>query len=240
MNIHLWVIDHRGSYAQVKGKVIIPWRVFPDDIPGPRYADFTALYEVWRQAQLFKRPIDIVGFMGYRKYFIFPEAEIDVLQDTEITPAHNKGWYQCPLVTFDYYRRWLANWDGAGILPLLATHDIITAPPYQLNESVWDDFATSRSSLDAHVLHYLYPDGGSRKITPYLFITRWSVFDRMMEELEPYRKVLDTVITAKDSRDEAYKKRPMAYVMERLFSIWLEQSGLSTYEMPLLHCWELQ
>ena len=43
-----------------------------------------------------------------------------------------------------------------------------------------------------------------------------------------------------DSTNEEYKKRPMAYVMERVYSLWLENSGLAIKEVPLLHCWEKQ
>ena len=32
----------------------------------------------------------------------------------------------------------------------------------------------------------------------------------------------------------------MAYVMERVYTLWLEKSGLSIKEVPMLHCWEME
>ena len=226
-------VDHREDDYQCPGKIIAPLLHYEQPL-GPRYADFNALYSIWRDKYRIGPPADIVGFMGYRKYFMFPN---NVLVHT--APDHAPGWYKCSRVVFNYYRHWWAEWDGAEILPILAQHDIIVTPPFPLPVDIFTDFAASRSVHDAEMLHKALPGVLSKQITPYLFITRWSVFDRMMNQLEEARLFLDPLITAEDSVNEEYKKRPMAYVMERVFSLWLEDSDLSTYTLPILNCWEL-
>lgn len=242
MKIELYVIDHRGNDdEQIPGKIIASY--FHEEHPlGQRYADYNALYAVWTDEYRIGPPPAIVGFMGYRKYICFGQA-LD-WEDPNIRQGHAPGWYNCSRPVFDYYRGWLAKWDGAEILPMLAQHDIIVTPPFLLGDlDIIEDFAFSRSNGDAIVLDdvtHAHSLPTSNQITPYLFITRWSVFNRIMTELEEIRQDLDPLILAADSADEAYKKRPMAYVMERVFSLWLEQSELSTYTLPLLNCWELQ
>lgn len=236
--IEILAIDHRFEDLQPKGLIVNPFIVTSVACLGPRYADYNALYSVWRSSYLVQPP-DIIGFMGYRKYFLFSGG----LQDYDyahIVPGHAPDWYNCPRIVFDPYRRWWADWDGAQLLPLLATHDIIVTPPFPLPVDIIADFAASRSVDDAAALYRIMPDILSTGITPYLFITRWSVFNRLMEELEPLRRELDPLITAADSSNKEYKLRPMAYVMERVFSLWLEQSGLATFTLPILNCWELK
>lgn len=233
-DIKIYVVDHRDHDLQPPGDIIRPWVVGPEDVPGARYADFCALYGVWQAFQAGSP--GIIGFFGYRKYLCPLNKELDV---DWIKPAHAPDWYQCPKGDFDIYRDFMAEWDGADIKRLLAQYDILQAAPFPLDREIWADFEKSRSYHDALLCNHIVPSMGTTKIYPYLFITRWSVFDRMMRELEPLRLKLDPLITAEDSDNDEYKKRPMAYVMERVYSLWLENSGLDIGEMPLLHCWEM-
>ena len=235
MAISLWVIDYRDGDYQPHGKIIQPWIVHEDEPPGPRYADYCALYNVW--GVFTDEPPEVVGFFGYRKYLVPP----DMALPAGTAPAHAPGWWQCGAPAFDRFREDYAHNDGAAFLPLLATHDILVAPPFPLNgDSVWSDFAKSRSPHDAAACASIVPWSTSEQIYPYLFITRWPVFNRAMREMEPLRIALDHPCIAQDSKDAAYSERPMAYVMERVWSLWLEHSGLSVKHLPLLHCWEKQ
>ena len=239
--IKIFVIDHRDGDAQPYGEIIEPRyvegpSVDPDFNLGPEYTDYNALWEIWH----LQEPPDIVGFFGYRKYLLGPLAD-----PTGWTwPAHAPHWLSCSKEHFYEYRRSLVHWDGSELLPLLAQHDIIQAPPFPLDVPWLTDFARSRSREDAHticdvLIDHCLPET-ARRIYPYLFITRWSVFDRMMREIEPLRLKLHGKCVGADSNNADYKKRPMAYVMERVYSLWLENSGLSIKELPLLHCWEMQ
>lgn len=236
MNIELWVIDHRdGSDYQQPGAIINVWPVLPADEPGERYADFCALHGLWESVGVTDDPPDIVGFFGYRKYLVFDAID-------GATPAHAPNWWNCSREQFDQYRRWLTKWDGAEIKRLLAQHDVLQAAPFPV-PSLLADFTISRSAHDADALCKVLGRHNistmAQRIYQYHFITRWSVFDRMMRELDPIRQELDELVTAEDSTNKAYKERPMAYVMERTYSLWLENSGLDVKEMPVLHCWDM-
>lgn len=238
--IALWVADHRDHDWQPDGEIIKVWKLDPDEPPGERYADFRALYTYWAFCHAHGEWPEIVGFFGYRKYLCPIDGD---LVPEWVLPAHAPDWWWCYKEDFDDYRQWLVDWDGADIKRLLAQYDILQAPPFPLTEGIWTDFARSRSHEDAqhckNVMSDRFEHFTDTKIYPYIFITRWSVFDRMMRELEPVRKELDPLITAADSVNSDYTKRPMAYVMERLYSLWLEASDLSIRTMPLLHCWEM-
>lgn len=234
MNLKIYVIDHRHTDFQPEGPIIRSWGVEEDDLPGPRYADFCALYEVWQ------KPIqsDLIGFFGYRKYLGGPVNIVGV------EPAHAPNWYKMPKEAFDIYREaFQFGLPANPIKYLLAQYDILQAAPFPIEHSIFRDFAYTRSMHDASVLNEVLGRHNytlvGRKIFPYLFITRWPVFDRMMREMEPIRLEVDPLITAEDSTDGAYTKRPMAYVMERVYSTWLQASNLSIKEMPLIHCWEM-
>lgn len=235
-SLQICVIDHRDHDYQPVGRIIRPWLWVPGLDPGTEYADFCALYEIWKRPG---PPPDIIGFFGYRKY-LMPSDNRGI---DGIRPAHAPNWYECDRELFDNYRDYLSGHDGSDIKTLLAQYDILQAAPFPLRVSICEDFATSRSKRDEKLLwdtacaHFAKVHT-VHKIYPYLFITRWSVFDRMMREMEPLRLELHDKCVGADSANEEYKKRPMAYVMERIYSLWLENSGLSTKEMPLLHCWE--
>lgn len=234
--INLLVCDYkerRGS-KQPEGPVISAWICGPDEDPGQAYADFRVLYQTWRLG------FDgIVGFMGVRKYPVFPGFEV------KSEPSHIPKWLNASPQHFDVYRGALAKWDGASLLPLLAMHDMIVTPPFDChaNGGIMMDFAASRSHNDAFELERVLHRRGiytvSNKIYPYIFVTRWSVFDRFMRFAWSVARELESLCKGEDSINEAYKKRPMAYVLERAFSLWLENSGLSFTELPIVNCWEL-
>jgi hypothetical protein len=232
MTIEVWVIDHRDHDLQPKGRIIKPFVTRAGDKPGSEYADYCALYNVWH---IDTKPPDIVGFFGYRKY-LYPIDE----QDYDwATPAHAPGWYCCGRRDFDDYRNWLAQWDGADITRLLESYDMLVAQPFPIPVDIWEDFAKSRSEIDALTCYEIMPvEPMPALIFPYLFITPWPVFDRLMHELELIRLQLHGRCKGEDSYNSEYKKRPMAYVMERAFTYWLKQSKLHYRTIPLLHCWE--
>lgn len=243
--LEIIVIDHleRKGSRQSAGKVIQNYLVYPADLPGPRYADYCALYRIWTFYRSNGNEPEMIGFFGYRKYLLAGSNSLD-WEDPNIAPAHAPNWYKCSPKIFDFHREQLSRSDGADIKALLTQHDILQATPFPLNESICEDFARSRSEHDEKRFWNVVADRFTRlhtvrRIHPYLFITRWAVFDRMMRELEPIRQELDPLITAEDSADAAYKQRPMAYVMERVYSLWLENSCLDIHHVPLLHCWDL-
>lgn len=203
---------------------------------GPTYADFNALEYTWVSGQKYER----IGFFGRRKYLLYEGSDVPKAP----TPWGPEGWFDATAPAFDRYRNWLAEWDGAEMRQELAMFDVVVTPPWRLGETeLMRDFATSRSVHDAAVLNHALRARGvdtfSQKIYPYIFITRWSVFDRFMQFAMPLARQLEPHCKGEDSTNEAYKQRPMAYVLERAFSLWLEKSGLSFTVRPILNCWEM-
>ena len=78
----------------------------------------------------------------------------------------------------------------------------------------------------------------TRFIRPMHFVTRASVFNRFMEWWWPLAEEIRSRIKSEDVKDLPYLARPMAYISERMYSLWLDSSGLSMVEVPLLQCWE--
>lgn len=235
MNIELWVIDHRDHDWQPAGDIIRHCHINGNN----KYADFQALQRIWAVPPYTP---GIVGFFGYRKYLLPVDSNENV---GWIKPDHAPGWYFCDKPHFDVYRYWLSKYDGKDIIKTLAMCDILIAPPFPLTRSrdIISDFAESRSMKDAITLSNAMRKMNWRPtkvIYPYLFISRWEVFDRFMRETEEIRADLEADIEASDSGNYAYARRPMAYVMERIFSLWFEHAGLEYIEVPLLHCWEMK
>ena len=237
MSDKIIVCDHKENAVprQPPGDIVgtfIAGGIGEPELP-PIYADFAALDWCWR-----KLSHERIGFFGRRKYILFQEGPVEYKR-TDWGPL---GWYDATYREFDEYRNWLANWDGQQMKEELAQTDIIVTPPWRVDD-LMNDFGRSRSMADAGVLGRTLYDHGvnttSTRIYPYIFATRWSVFDRFMKFAVPFAKEIEPYITADDSTNEAYKKRPMAYVLERAFSLWLENSGLNARIMPILNCWEM-
>jgi hypothetical protein len=198
-----------------------------DGIPDlTTYADMRAPYWIWKN----RVDLDIIGFQGYRKFLDFHSLR-------------NNEWHDVSLEYFRQYQSWLAEYDGQGILRLLAQYDMIVAPSFDCsyNVDMAEDFRRSRSREDWNVFEQVMGltfNFHTPFIRPMHFVTRASVFHRFMEWWWPLAEAMKPYITAEDSGDSAYIARPMAYLSERMFSLWLDQSKLSVVEVPLLQCWE--
>ena len=194
------------------------------------YADMRAPYWIWKN----RDDYDIIGFHGYRKF-------LDFFKPPEYgTPR----WHDVNLTLFREYQKWLVD-DPVGaqhIQELLAQHDIIVAPAFDCsyNVDMVEDFRRSRSPADWKIvegklsmfnLHTPF-------IRPMHFVTRAAVFNRFMEWWWPIAEDIRGRIKSEDVRDLTYLARPMAYISERMYSLWLDASKLSFVEVPLLQCWE--
>jgi hypothetical protein len=91
----------------------------------------------------------------------------------------------------------------------------------------------TQALLEVTKKHGFY-EFNSNKIYHWIFITHWTIFDRMMREMEPLRIELHERCNGLDSDNQAYKKRVMDYVMERVYPLWLLKSGLKFKEIAQL------
>jgi len=193
------------------------------------YADMRAPYWIWKN----RDDLDIIGFHGYRKFLDF-------------TPPHtNPTWIEVSLADFHRYQKWLSEYDGESIRWLLSQYDLIVTTPFDCsyNGNIGEDFRRSRSVADWEIFENVMPYTSmeyivTKHIYPMHFVTRVPVFNRFMEWWWPRAEEIRSRIKSIDVHDAAYAKRPMAYISERIFSMWLDHSGLSIFKVPLLICWE--
>ena len=222
--------DHPGRTAQPEGGIVRSFVAGVSDRSGDNiadragYADARAMYWVWKNLVP-----DVVGFHGYRKHVNFR--------------GDTAGWTRVSLPHFRLYQEWLAGWDGSGIRSLLREHDLIVTTPYRFGagEDMTSDFRRSRSARDWAALQDVMGGGFDYRL-PYVhnmfFVTSAPLFREYMSFWWGICGKLEPLVTSEDATDPSYKARAMAFLSERIFSLWLHRSGLSYVELPLLVCWE--
>ena len=237
-NIELYAInyDHGGRHVFVPfGGISKSFVCGKDDRVGDgipnleTYADMRAPYWIWKN----RDDLDIIGFHGYRKFLDFR----NILK----API----WCEVGVGDFRVYQEWLAAYNGEYIQWLLSQYDIIVTSPFDCsyNGNIGEDFRISRSPADWKVFEDVMPYTAgeyyrTRHIYPMHFVTRAPVFNRFMEWWWPRAEEIRSRIRSIDVHDAAYAARPMAYLSERMFSMWFDHSGLSMFKVPLLQCWD--
>lgn len=215
-----------------KGGILREFVVQRDDRHRPlpeRFADMCAQYYLW----ITRKDIDIVGFQGYRKHLYFKNDRA--------------GWEDCDIHTFLSYQKWLSEWSGDKIRWLLKKHNIIVTPPFDLkyNVDISEDYRRSRSSEDWDA--FMAVMGVRAKfdwhlpfVRNFFFVTTNDIFQEWMTFWWDVCFDLDPLVKSEDTDNEVYKKRPMAYLSERMFTLWLEyhRKQLCPVEVPLLTCWD--
>jgi hypothetical protein len=241
--LEIWVHDHRDHDHQTRGPVIRVWPNSPNDYPGQDYAGWRAHYGTWLNYRAFGNPPDMIGFFAYR-YYLWDPSWFPL--STRRVKDNAPNWLGTSRGEFEAYRSFWSTWDGAEIKQQLEHCDILQSAPCYLSAAdygadVISDFGASGSANDTAALldvvqkHGFYRFNGNR-IYHWLFITHWPVFNRMMWEMEPLRLELHERCNGLDSTNEAYKKRVMDYVMERVYPLWLLKSGFKFKEIAQLQC----
>jgi hypothetical protein len=188
-----------------------------------------APYTVWKHT-----PVPpIVGFHGYRKHIYFRDELV------------HQRWFDTDLLTFKDYQRWLAEQSGITFNKMLIEHDILVVEPFNCgyNGGMAKDYILSRSPRDWRALEGVMSDHGqfnfdTHFIRPMHFVCRDYVFHRWMRFWDKVRLELEPLVLADDAVTEDYPKRAMAFLSERVWSLWLDQSNLRVQEFPLLICWD--
>jgi hypothetical protein len=233
MQMDLWSINHVKDHKPtgVYGGLTQEFVIGRDDIdPLPKsYCDMGAPYTA------FKLPVPpIIGFHGYRKHIDFHEAR-------------PPGWHQVSLVDFQAYQCWLAEQRSPFFTKLLSTADVLTVAPFNCsyNHGMATDYCISRSEEDWNALQSVMENHGDFNFdTPYIrpmhFVCRDYVFLRWMRFWDKVRKELEPIVLSKDAVTPEYPQRAMAFLSERIWSLWLDSAGLRVQEFPLLICWDAQ
>lgn len=242
--IVLYSINHKKG-DPIVGGVAKEFVVGEDDegalLPG--YCDMIAPYHIW-----YKQLVPaIVGFHGYRKHMNFRDAWDNVLRTG---PQLAPGWEAAEHNRFLQYQRWLVEWDAREIThDWMQKHDVLTVEPFKLPAGLGmaEDYALSRSALDWGVLEGILRQRGFDNAaldTPYIrpmhFVMRDHTFCRWMRFWDDIRRELEPAIFSDDAKSEVAKTRALAFLSERIWSLWLDRAQLRVKTFPLMICWEAQ
>lgn len=242
--LEIWVHDHRSGNIdrQPPGRIIHVWPNTSDDLPNEDYAGWRAHYGIWHNYLDTGSAPDLIGFFAYRYYLWMPSwISLNV---GGLGSIHDRAqnWRAISSPEFENYRSFLSTWDGSRIKQELTQCDILQGAPYSLppEQNIIHDFVHSGSKNDTDALieitqKYGFYEFNHNKIYQFMFIARWSIFNRMMREMEPLRLELHDRCKGLDSNNGAYKARVMDYVMERIYPLWLIKSGVNFVEVPVLH-----
>jgi hypothetical protein len=234
MQFDFWSINHAkketptGVYSGITKEFVIG---VDDKIDPLRkdYCDMGAPYTIWKHT-----PVPpIIGFHGYRKQLNFRDELV------------HQGWFDTDLLTFREYQRWLAAQPGVTFNKLLVEHDILVVEPFDCkhNNGMAEDFALTRSENDWEALEAVMNEHGefnfdTNFIRPMHFVCRDYVFHRWMRFWDKVRQELEPLILSEDAVTPEYPSRAMAFLSERIWSLWLDSTMLRVKEFPLLRCWD--
>ena len=235
--ITLFSINHKKNRtsAPIVGGIVKEFVVGQDDngalVPG--YCDMAAPYTIWKE----KLVPAIVGFHGYRKHINFRDR---------IDPA----WREVTLERFLDYKHWLAQWDAREIThDWMQKHDVLTVEPFNCsyNGGMAQDYALSRSALDWAFLEGILRSRGFDNAaldTPYIrpmhFVMRDHTFCRFMRFWDDVRREMEPGIYSDDAKSDVARTRALAFLSERIWSLWLDRAQLRVKTFPLMMCWEAQ
>jgi hypothetical protein len=232
-HLSLFTINYVRPPRSPAGGLVKDFIVGEDDRVGDgipdrtRYADMRAHYWVWKN----KPRLDIVGFQHYRKHFNFRGDTV--------------GWAEVSLPMFRDYQDWLRCWDGATAIDLLAEHDILVTPPFDVsyNGNTAEDYKLTRSPADWEVLAEAlyrrgYTDLTEQQITCHnMFMAPAHIFRGYMQFWWDLCREIEPAIKTLDAKKDDTPARAMAFLSERIFSLWLHSAKLKVKTIPLLICW---
>jgi hypothetical protein len=234
MQMDFYSINHiksatpTGVYGGITREFVVGRDNIIDELRSD-YCDMNAPYTVWKHT-----PVPpIIGFHGYRKQLNFRDELV------------HQGWFDTDLLTFREYQRWLAAQPGVTFNKLLVEHDILVVEPFDCkhNNGMAEDFALTRSENDWEALEAVMNEHGefnfdTNFIRPMHFVCRDYVFHRWMRFWDKVRQELEPLILSEDAVTPEYPSRAMAFLSERIWSLWLDSTMLRVKEFPLLRSWE--
>jgi len=202
------------------------------------FADLLAHWMGWRSNM---NDDDIIGFQGYRKHL-----------DFRIPRVIKGDWVDLDRAEFRQYQIWQQDCAEPNIRQLLADCDILTNPPYDVthNGGIVNDFCISASQTDWEAMVRVLRRHDIKEfdiptVTSYcVFTGTGKIFHEWMtfwwDVVCELTAMLPITCPDPGSRPDIYLPRRMAFLSERIYSLWLHNRRLRTKALPLLVCWELQ
>jgi hypothetical protein len=242
--ISLYTVDHHNPPLTKRDGFV---RVFPidpktDHLYGEKtFADMIAQFGVWQGIDDNNiKYDDIVGFQGYRKHL-----------DFRLRREVKGDWVSLDPIEFRQYQIWQADHAAQNIAFLLQDCDILTNPPYDVthNGGLKQDWIKSASIIDWKIMENILRVAGVDDfdiptVTSYcVFTGTGETFDKWMNFWWPIARALIEELppTCPDPgpRPDIYLPRRLAFLSERVYSLWLHSRKIRTKPLPLLVCWEL-
>lgn len=246
--VKLYTIDHHQPPCNPDGGIVSNYIVSKGDtlLGTTTFADMVPQYYFWRGCGIDKdweRMLSspIIGFQGYRKHL-----------DFRLNRQLRGDWVSLDPIEFRQYQIWQQDFAVANIEDLLENCDILTNSPYDVthNNNIAEDFCKSASATDWYELVNVLKRHGITEfdiptVTSYCVFTGtreafnkwmtfwWSVVPELLD-------LLPAECPDPGPRPDIYLPRRMAFLSERIYSLWLHNVGLRTKALPLLVCWELQ
>lgn len=177
-----------------------------------RFCEMTAVYWIWKNTNI--QANDIVGLVHYRRYF--------------------KNGNENKPIQFEQIDKILGDYDI--ILPRKRNYCFVTVREHYRKAHHLKDFELLGEILKKEAPSY-YPAynmlSESRELCLYnTFITRGDIFISYCKWVFPILMQLDKIIDRKEY--DAYQKRVIGFLAERLFNIWLiKNDSLKKTYLPM-------
>jgi hypothetical protein len=238
-------INHLKSRhgAPIVGGIVREFMVGMDDVAelDSRWCDMAPLYHIWKHKDALEPewPVPpIIGFHGYRKHINFRDQHAVL------------SWEEVDAMRFRAYQEWLIKeltGDKLNLILHAPDVDVITVKPFNCsyNLNIAEDYRRSRSAADWAVFEDVMKAHGTFDFsTPFIrpmhFVCEDYIFFKWMRFFDKVRQDLEPLIKSKDAHNELYPLRALAFLAERMWSLWLDTSGFRIKEFPLMICWSPQ
>jgi len=192
------------------------------------FSEFTAWYWVWKNSKKIFPSLEYIGLSHYRRFF-----------------ALNKPLEYYTLINRDYLPN-MENYDTL-IKQKLEKNDIILVKPAIFGISIKDFFEHYHNASDYRILkeivHKIYPEydesfnyyfENNNKLSLYcLFIAKYDLFNKYFEWLFPILFEAEKLIDV--SNYNSYHKRSIAFLAERLLSLYVYHNKLKACYEPIYY-----
>lgn len=243
-HVPIYVVHYKPFSYYIGADNLTPFVVGVDDITGDNIANHDSFgemrchYWVWRN----DRPETRVVFQHYRRAFLFQpiieaNSEFGALSESAYMHPHLQvmGVQQAD---FCRYLEWLDGDGGAQLAEWLGDVDIVVPRPLVLPATLADHYCADHRASDWEMfVDVLASENLNPAPLPYLtalnsFAMSAQLFDEYMELWWRVMSVLRRSICLPRVGD--YQRRSLAFLSERLFTVWLHRLRIERLELRII------
>lgn len=192
------------------------------------YSEITAVYWAWKNIKKLYPNLEYIGVNHYRRYFSFKK-------NVPFSPYTHE-----PIDAVCQYK-----YDLKQLERILSAHDAVIPKPLVFVYSVATQYCVYHHRPDLQclrrVVHNKYPeydremynmlDKGNKLYPCNLCVMRWEDFDAYCTWLFDILFEADRQIIV-DGNYNSWHGRVFGFMAERLFTVWVEHSGLKVKQLP--------